>query len=105
MPEQLPEIAFRWCRHPDLWKAFRQQQIENERSVTLVGLLLARFTGANLRGVPDPQFVTELRQQTLEPVHRAGRFDAHANRFLGTLQTPVERVGLAALVIQAPFHK
>src|SRR5579859_2366627 len=80
MPEQLPEVAFGRGRNPDPREAFSQQQIENEQSVPLVGFLLADFTGANPRGIADPQFVTEFCQQPLEPVNRAGGFDAHAHR-------------------------
>jgi hypothetical protein len=36
--------------------------------------------GANLRGVSDPQFVTELREQALESLQRARRFDTYTNR-------------------------
>ncbi len=67
-------------------------------------IVLARqawATRPNPRGVPDPQLVTELREQTLEPVNGPGGFDPYAYRFLQTLQTPVERLGLAALVVQA----
>jgi hypothetical protein len=67
--------------------------------------LLAHFTGANLRGVPDPQLVTEFREQMLEPVNGSGGFDAHNNRFVRTLQVPVKRVGLTALVIQSALDK
>ena len=97
MPEQLPQVAFGRRGNPDFRKAFRQQQIENQRGVAFIGLLLAHFAGANLGGVSDPKFVTEFRQQPLEPVNRPGRFDPHAHR---PLQIPVERVRFAALVIQ-----
>jgi len=49
--------------------------------------------------------VTEFREQALEPVNGTRGFDTHKNRFGRTLQTPVERVGLAAFVIQAPLEK
>src|SRR6266849_6539392 len=71
-------------------------------------IVLARqawATRPNPRGVPDPQLVTELREQTLEPVNGPGGFDPYAYRFLQTLQTPVERLGLAALVVQAALDK
>src|SRR5216684_3457674 len=61
--------------------------------MAVIGLLLAHFAGTNLRGVPDPQFVTEFREQTLEPVNRTRRFNPHAH---GLLQTAVERARLAA---------
>src|SRR5208282_3303583 len=35
----------------------------------------------------------------------ACRFDAHAHRFLRTLQTPVERVSFAAFVVQSALNK
>ena len=76
-----------------------------EPGVALIGLLFAHFTGTNLCGVSDPQFVTEFREQTLEPMNRAGRFDAHAYRFWRTLQAPVERVRFAALVVQSPLDE
>ena len=82
MPEQLSEVAFGRCGNPDFRKAFCEQQIENQQGIALIGLLLAHFAGANLRGVSDPQFVTQFRQQPLEPVNRTGRFDAHAHWFL-----------------------
>jgi hypothetical protein len=33
MPEQLPQIAFGWCRNPDSREAVAEQKFENERSV------------------------------------------------------------------------
>lgn len=54
MPKQLPEVTFRWRGNPDPWKALGQQKIENERSIALIGLLLAHFAGANLSRVADP---------------------------------------------------
>ena len=87
------------------WKALSEQEIENEPGVALVGLLLAHLTGANLRGISDPQFVTEFREQMLEPMNGAGRFDPYAYRFVCILQTPVERLGFAALVVQAPLDE
>jgi hypothetical protein len=105
VPEQLPEVAFGGRGNPDFRKAFRQHQIENEPGVALIGLLLAHFASANFRGVSDPKFVAELREQTLEPVNRARSFDAHAHRFLRTLQASVESVCFAALVVQAALAK
>jgi len=81
-------------------EAFRQQQIENEPGVALIGFLFAHFTGANLGGVADPKFVAQFREQTCEPANRPGGFDPHAHR---TLQIPVERVGFSRLVIQPPL--
>jgi hypothetical protein len=48
------------------------------------------------------EFVTEFREQTLEPVNRASGFDAHEHR---SLQIPVEGEGFAALVVQSPFDE
>jgi hypothetical protein len=79
--------------------------IENEPSIALIGLLFAYFAGANLSRVSDPQFVAELREQTLEPMNRAGRFDTYAYRFRRTLQAPVERLRLAAFVVQSALHQ
>jgi hypothetical protein len=100
MPEQLLQVAFGRCGNPDFREAFREQEFENEPGVALIGLLLAHFTGANLSRVADAKFVAQLRQQALEPANRPGGFDPHAHR---PLQIPVERLGLAALVIQAPL--
>src|SRR5260370_15982316 len=102
MPKQLPEVAFGRCGHPDPRKALGEQEIQNEPGVALIGLLSAQLTGANLCGVSDPQFMTEFREQTLEPVNRASGFDAHVHRFL---QTAVERMSSAALVVQSPLEK
>src|SRR2546427_212883 len=103
---------------PDAWMGHQKNRIVatlrffqnraiqlRDRRIAFVGLLLAHFLGSNLRGVPDPKFVTEFREQTLEPVNGPRGFDAHKNRFVRTLQVPVERVGFAALVIQSPFEK
>jgi hypothetical protein len=100
VPKQLPKVALGWRGNPDAGKAFYQQEIENECSIPLIGLLFAHFAGADLRGVTDPQFVAEIREQTFEPVHRPRGFNAHAHRFLRTSQAPVESVGLAVGVIQ-----
>ena len=62
MPEQLPEVPLGRRGNPDSREAHRQQKIENECGVALIGLLLAHFAGANLRGVSDPQLVTDFRK-------------------------------------------
>src|SRR5215467_12295739 len=102
MPEQLPKIAFSGCGNPDPRKTVADQKFENERSIALIGLLLANLMGTNFRGVPDPQFVAEFREQTLEPMNGPGRFDAHTHR---PLQAAVERLSLATLVVQPPLGK
>src|SRR5260370_16266208 len=101
MPKQLPEVAVGRCGHTDPRKALGEQEIQNEPGVALIGLLLAHLTGANLCGVSDPQFMTEFREQTLEPVNRASGFDAHVHRFL---QTALERMSFAALLLQPPLY-
>src|SRR3981189_3749382 len=95
--EQLPEIAFGRRRNPDFRKTFCEGQIENQRGVTLIGFLLTYLTGANPRGVSDPQLVPELREKPFEQVNGLGVFDPHAH---WRLQTPVEGVGFTTLVIQ-----
>src|SRR5260370_10943603 len=105
MPKQLAEIPFGGRGNPDFRKAFGEQQVEDEPGIALIGLLFAHFACTNLRGVSDPQFVTEFREQTLEPVNGTSSFDSHAHRFARTLQTPVKCVSLAALVIQSPLEK
>src|SRR2546426_3756763 len=102
VPEQLAEVAFGRCGNPDFGKAFREHQIEDEPGVALIGLLLAHFTGADLRGVSNPEFVTEFREQALEPMNRTSGFDAYTNRLL---QTAVERMSFAAFVVQSPLEK
>src|SRR6202163_1024509 len=102
MPEQLPQVSLGRRGHPDFRKAFREQQIENEPGIAFIGFLFAHFTGANLRGVSNPKFVAQFRQQALEPANRTRRFDAHPHR---SLQVPVERVRFPALVIQSPLHQ
>ena len=42
MPKQLPQIAFGRCGNPDLREAFREQEIENEPGIALIGLPAAR---------------------------------------------------------------
>src|SRR5712664_1831848 len=102
VPKQLSEVAFGRRGYPDPREAFGKQEIQNEPGVALIGLLLAHLTGANPCGVSDPQFVTEFRDQTLEPVNRASGFDAYAHR---SLQIPVEGVGFAAFMVQPPLEK
>jgi hypothetical protein len=62
MPEQLPEIAFRRRGNPDSGKALREQKIENQSGIAFIRLLLTYFPCANLRGIPNPEFMTELRE-------------------------------------------
>src|SRR5437899_9163094 len=102
MPKQLPEIPLGRCRNPDFGKTLGEQELKNQPGIALVGFLFAYFAGANLRGVSDPQFVTEFGEKALEPVKESGGFDAHAHR---SLQIPVERVGFAARVLQTPLEK
>ena len=79
--EDVVQIVFSLgrSRNPDFWKPLREQQVEDEPGIALVGLLLAHFAGANLGGVSDPQLVAQFREQAHEPVDRTGGFDAHAN--------------------------
>src|ERR1700688_2239676 len=42
--------------------------------------LLSRFRGANLRWMADLTFDSQLSRQVQKPVHRSGRFQAHAHR-------------------------
>src|SRR6202171_6340705 len=42
--------------------------------------LLARFRGANLCWMADLTFDSQLSRQVQKPVHRPGRFNAHAHR-------------------------
>ena len=57
-------------------------------------------SAGELGGVPDPQFVTRFREQALESANRPGGLDPHPHQ---TLQTPVESLRFAVLVIQARF--
>ncbi len=52
-------FSLTWATRPR--KPIRQQQIQNQRRVALIGLLLAHGAGSNLRRVPDPQLLAQLR--------------------------------------------
>ena len=102
VPVQLAEVSFGRRGNPDLRKAFGEQQFDDEPGVALIGLMFAHFAGADLRGVPDPQLAIEFREQTLEPVNGSGGFHPHEYRLV---KTAVERLGLAALVVEAALDK
>ena len=68
--------------------------------VARVGLLLARLRRPNLGRVPDPQLVSQLPQQPLEPARRPAGFHPHSHhlarqaavklfRFPAVLQSPL----------------
>jgi hypothetical protein len=102
MPKQLRQAAFGGCGNPDLREALRQQETKNEPGVALIGLLLAHLTGANLRRVTNPQFVTELGEQAFEPMDRTSRFDAYPHRLR---QSAVERLGFPVFVLQPSLQQ
>ena len=102
VPEQLPQVRLGRRGNPDAGEAIGQQQIQNQRRVALIGLLLPYSAGSNLRRVTDPQLVSQFRQQTLKPLDRSSGFDPHADR---TGQAAVEGVSLAVLVFQPPLDQ
>jgi hypothetical protein len=63
---EIPQLG-RW--HPDRWKTILGQQVQQERGVSPIVLLSARFGLSNLRGMThmagDPQFC----HQTQKPPH------------------------------------
>jgi hypothetical protein len=65
-----------------------------------VMLLLAWFAGADLRRVSDLVLDAQFLHQFEEPLHRAGRFDAHEHR---TFERTVKLAYLVALVLEDAF--
>ena len=72
MQQQLPQIAYFTRRHPEARKPPLRQQLQNVGRVPPVRLLLPHVAGSNLRRIPHPQLVPDLRQQVHQPVAVAG---------------------------------
>src|ERR1700733_1308920 len=80
MQEQLPPVPLGRRRHPDPRKAILGQKPQQQLGIAPVGLLLPLATGADLRGIPDPYLVSQLRQRPLEPLRLPAGFDPHSHR-------------------------
>jgi hypothetical protein len=82
MPQQLPQIAVLGRRNPDahLLELPAPQQLPQMLRVARVGLLLARLRRPDFGRVSDPQLLSQLAQQPLEPARRPARFHAHSHR-------------------------
>ena len=60
MQQQLPQIPLLRARHPDPRKSFLQQQLQQQLSISSVGLLFAYFQGSDLARISQPQLVPNL---------------------------------------------
>src|ERR1700674_4619009 len=67
--------------------------------VARVGLLLARFRRPYLGCIPDPQLVSQLGQQPLEPARRSAGFHPHPHRL--SRQAAVKLLRLPAVLQSA----
>jgi len=56
----LSKLAILRIRHPDPRKAVFNQEAQQQLRVLTIGLLLAHPLGADLGGVPNPQFELQL---------------------------------------------
>src|SRR6202011_4725425 len=102
MPEQLPKITFLGGGNPDFREAIGKQEIQNQRGIPLVGLLLSHFAGPDFRGIPDPKFMTQFAQQTFEPLKGASGFDSKPDRLA---QAAVEGVRLSTFVVESSLDE
>jgi len=63
----LSKIAVLRIWHPDPWEAVFYQQAQQQLRILAICFLLAHSLGANLSGVPNPQFELQLGEQAFEP--------------------------------------
>jgi len=52
MPQQAAQIEQFLVGHPDRWKPFLHQQLQNQLGIASIMFLLAGFRGTNLCGIP-----------------------------------------------------
>jgi hypothetical protein len=77
--KQSSQIAQFRGRHPNRWKAVFYQQLQNQIRISPIVFLLSRLSGANLCRMADHTFDSQLSRQVQKPLHRSGRFNAHAH--------------------------
>jgi hypothetical protein len=100
--EQLPSVSLGRRGRPDPRKAILGQKPQQQLGIAPVGLLLPLATGANLRRIPDPYLVSQLRQHPLEPLRLPAGFDPHS---YGPLQPRIKGPHLLlSLVTQRLLH-
>src|SRR4029077_4127618 len=100
MPQQLSQVAVLRIRHPDPRETVFDHQPQQQLRILPIGLLLAHPFGADLGGVPNPQFELQLAQQALEPTRVPAGFHAHPHTL--PFEPGVELLGFFA-VRQTPF--
>src|SRR3984957_12358201 len=103
VPQQLTHIAILRTRHPDPRKAIFHHQLQQQLRIFAIGFLLLDAPGLDLRGVPDPHFEIQLRQQSLEPAGIAGRFHPHLHLDSSQLQIPIKLLHLPITMVQPSF--
>jgi hypothetical protein len=79
MPQQLPQIPILATRYPDFGKTILHQQLQNMPRILPIRFLLAYPLGANLAGVANSQFESQLRQQTFKPAGMSTGFHSHSH--------------------------
>src|SRR5579864_7898159 len=77
MPQQLSQVAVLRIRHPDPRETVFDHQPQQQLRILPIRLLLAHPLGADLSGIPNPQFELQLAQQALEPTRVPAGFHAH----------------------------
>src|SRR5260370_385832 len=100
MQQQLPHVALGWRRYPDPRKPPFHQQLQQQQRIPPVGLLLSLATGADLRRVPDPQLMPQLREQPLEPLRLPTGLYPYTHR---PLQRGIKRSHLLYLFVTQRF--
>src|SRR5882672_3552407 len=68
MNQQLPQILLFTRRRPDPRKTSFQQQLQNQRGISAIVLLLPHFTGTNPRRIADPHIVSRRRGHLHKPL-------------------------------------
>jgi hypothetical protein len=102
VPQEDLQIALLAGRHPNRRKTIFRQQRKDQVSVAAVVFLFAGFGSPDLRGMTYTVVDLELFEQSQEPVHRSGGFDAHQGR---PGQSGIELAHLVAFVLQFFLHE
>src|SRR5271165_2177189 len=103
MPQQLTQISIFRTGYPHPRKAILQQQLQQQRGIQAVRLLLSHPLGLDLRRISDPQLEAQFRQQPLEPAGMPGRLHPHSHTASCCLELAIELLRLSIAVTQSPF--
>src|SRR2546427_929858 len=90
--QKLPQVLTLSRRYPDARKPSLQQQLQDQRGISAIVLLLPHIGCANLRRVPNPELMVQRPDQIDKPLTVPGRLHPNQRR---RWQSPVKSLGFA----------